>query len=157
MKSIFIAAAWTVVLAAGTWGQTTADSAELKRLLNEFLAGAGRNDAVIHDRFWADDLIYTRGTGQRVGKAEIMKSVRSAAPPKADDPKTVYTSEDVRIQQYADAAVVAFKLVGTTETAGKTSVVRFYNTGTFVKRKGEWRAVAWQATRIPDPTPGVRQ
>jgi hypothetical protein len=86
-----------------------------------------------------------------------MKSVRSAAPPKADDPKTVYTAEDVRIQQYGDAAVVAFKLVGTTDTARKTSVVRYYNTGTFIKRKGEWRAVAWQATRIPDPAEPVRQ
>ena len=25
----------------------------------------------------------------------------------------------------------------------------FYNTGTFVKRRGRWQAVAWQATRIP--------
>lgn len=127
------------------------DGAELTKLLTEFLAGAGRNDVAVHDRFWADDLIYTRGSGQRVGKAEIMKSVRSAPPARPEEPKTVYTAEDVRIQQYGGTAVVAFRLVGTTDNAGKVTVAKFYNTGTFVKRKGEWRVVAWQATRIPDP------
>ncbi|HEU0106862.1 MAG TPA: hypothetical protein VFT38_11870, partial [Vicinamibacteria bacterium] len=36
-----------------------ADEAELTRLLREFLAGASRNDAAAHERFWAEDLIYT--------------------------------------------------------------------------------------------------
>ena len=45
--------------------QTAPDAVELTRLLNEFLAGAGKNDAAIHDRFWADDLIYTRAAGAR--------------------------------------------------------------------------------------------
>lgn len=128
--------------------QAASDTAELTRLLNEFLAGAGRNDAAVHDRFWADDLIYTRGAGQRTGKADIMKGVRSAPPAKAGDPKTVYSAEDVRIQQYGDTAVVAFRLVGTTEGNGTTAVANHLNTGTFVKRKGQWRAVAWQATKM---------
>jgi hypothetical protein len=27
---------------------------------------------------------------------------------------------------------------------------RFLNTGTFVRRKGKWQAVAWQATKLPE-------
>jgi hypothetical protein len=27
--------------------------------------------------------------------------------------------------------------------------LEFLNTGTFLKRDGEWRAIAWQATRVP--------
>jgi len=157
MKNILIATVSIFVLATSVLGQSGGDSAELTRLLDEFLTGAGRNDAVIHDRFWADDLIYTRGAGQRVGKADIMKGVRSAPAQKPNDPKTVYTAEDVRIQQYGDAAVVAFRLVGTSDNAGKITVAKFYNTGTFVKRKGQWRAVAWQATKIPDPLEAARQ
>src|SRR6476469_3185601 len=61
--------------------QAAPDAAELTRLLNEFLAGAGRNDAAVHDRFWADDLIYTRSAGRRVNKAEVMHDVRSAPAP----------------------------------------------------------------------------
>jgi hypothetical protein len=157
MKILFSFAVSILFFTGNVFAQASPDSVELTRLLNEFLAGAGRNDVGVHERFWADDLIYTRGSGQRVGKVEIMKSVRTAPAPKAGDPKTVYTAEDVRIQQYGDAAVVAFRLVGTTDNAGKTTVAKFYNTGTFVKRNGKWQAVAWQATRIPDPVEPARQ
>jgi hypothetical protein len=125
------------------------DAAALMELLNEFLAGAGRNDPSVHDRFWAEDLIYTGSSGRRFGKADILRDVRSAPAPKADDPKTVYTGEDVRIQQYGDTAIVAFRLVGTTTTGGATDIARFLNTGTFLKRGGRWQAVSWQATRLP--------
>ena len=157
IRTICLTALITLALAVCTFAQPAGDTAELNHLLNEFLAGAGRNDAAIHERFWAEDLIYTRGSGQRVGKSEIMKSVRSAPAPKPGDAKTVYSSEDVRIQQYGDAAVVAFRLVGTSDNAGKITVTKFYNTGTFVKRNGKWMAVAWQATRIPDSAEAARQ
>jgi hypothetical protein len=131
--------------------QTAPDTAELTRLLSEFLAGAGKGDAAVHDRFWADDLIYTRAAGARIGKAELMRGVRSAPAAKPDDATTVYTAEEVRIQQYGNAAVVAFRLVGTADKGGKTTVSRFLNTGTFIKRNGKWQVVAWQATAVPDP------
>lgn len=125
-------------------------AAELTRLLNEFLAGAGRNDAAVHDRFWAEDLIYTRSAGTRIGKTELMKGVRSTPNGKTDAPTTIYKAEDIRIQQYGATAVVAFRLVGTTvKMDGSKNVAKFLNTGTFVKRKGKWQAVAWQATPIP--------
>lgn len=149
MKRELIAAILITFLASFTPAQTPADQAELTRLLNEFLAGAGRNDAAVHDRFWSEDLIYTRGTGQRTNKAEIMKGVRETPPIKPGDAKTTYKAEDLRIRQYGSTAVVAFRLVGTTDNGGKTTVAKFFNTGTFVKRKGKWQAVAWQATRIP--------
>src|SRR5215204_1307442 len=79
-------------------GQNSGDRAELERLLNEFLVGAGRNDAAVHDRFWADDLIYTRSAGARIGKAELMKGVRSAPAPKPEDPVTEYSAEDIQIR-----------------------------------------------------------
>lgn len=130
------------------------DEAALKTLLAEFLEGASRNDAGVHDRFWADDLIYTRAAGVRTGKAQLMHALRSAPPAQPDDPKTTYTGEDVRVQQYGDTAVVAFRLVGTTTDGKGTEVSTFLNTGTFVKRDGRWQAVAWQATQVPaDTTP----
>ena len=142
--------AFLLLCSASAFGQNLDGKAELQRLLNEFLAGAGRNDAAVHDRFWADDLIYTRAAGSRIGKLELMKGVRSAPPRKFNDPVTIYTGEDVRIQEYGDVAVVAFKLVGTTtKTDRSREVLEFLNTGTFVKRKGVWQVVAWQATAIP--------
>lgn len=121
------------------------DAKELTALLNEFLAGASRNDATVHDRFWADDLIYTRSAGKRVGKAEIMANVK----PQPGEPETIYSAEDIRIQQYGTTAIVAFRLVGKTKKGGDTQIANFLNTGTFLKRDGKWQAVAWQATKVP--------
>jgi ketosteroid isomerase-like protein len=126
-------------------------AAELTKLLEDFLAGASRNDAEMHDRFWAEDLIYTGSAGRRVGKADILKDVRSAPAPRPGDPNTTFSAADIRIQQYGDTAIVAFRLVGTTERGGKTEVANYLNTGTFVKRDGRWQAVSWQATRVPRP------
>ena len=46
-------------------------TAELTRMLDAFLAGAAANDAAVHDRFWAEDLIYTGSAGRRIGKADL--------------------------------------------------------------------------------------
>lgn len=140
------------LLAPAAQGEAAApapDAQELTRLLEEFLAGASRNDVAAHERFWADDLIYTRSAGMRLGKAEILADVRSG-PHTAEAEPTVYSAEDIRIQQYGDAAVVAFRLVGTTGSGDAAMVTHYLNTGTFVKRNGEWRAVAWQSTRVPE-------
>ena len=141
----------SVILAVGfgltVHAQTAPNAAELTKLLNDFLAGASRNDVAMHDRFWADDVIYTGSAGRRRGKADIMKDVRSAPAPKPGDAKTTYTAEDVRIQQYGNTAIVAFRLVGTTEKDGKTEVSKYLNSGTFLKRKGKWQVVNWQATK----------
>jgi ketosteroid isomerase-like protein len=131
-----------------TLGQTAPDSAELTKLLNDFLAGASRSDPAMHDRFWADDLIYTRSAGRRVTKADVMRDVRSAPAPKPDDPKTTYTAEDVRIQQYGDTAIVAFRLVAKTERQGTVQIANLLNSGTFLKRDGKWQVVNWQSTRM---------
>src|ERR1043166_5305622 len=139
-----------LMMAATALAQTAApDAAELTKLLNDFLAGASRNDPAAHERFWADDLIYTRSAGRRTNKAEIMHDVRSAPAPKPDDPKTVYTAEDIRIQQYGNTAIVAFRLVATTEVDGAKQVQNLLNSGTFLKRNGKWQVVNWQSTRMP--------
>ena len=152
MKRLLIFACLVLSMSASALSQTAKDAPVLTGLLNGFLAGAGRNDVEVHDRFWADDLIYTRSAGSRIGKSELMKGVRSAPAANAGDPVTTYTAEDVRIQQYGNAAVIAFRLVGTTlRSDGSKSVSNHLNTGTFIKRKGKWQVVAWQATTVPKP------
>ncbi len=135
------------------------DTAELTQMLNNFLAGASIDDVAAHDRFWAEDLIYTSSSGERLSKADIMNGLKASASANRDEAaaeqaSTVYTAEDIRIHQYGDTAIVAFKLVGTTPRAGENTgaapeVLYYYNTGTFLRRSGVWQVVAWQATRIP--------
>ena len=149
MKTITCCVLLLLTLTSSALAQNAPDAVELTKLLNDFLAGASRNDVAVHERFWADDLIYTRSAGRRVNKAEVMHDVRSAPAPKPSDPKTVYTAEDIRIQQYGDTAVVAFRLVATTDTGGTKQVANLLNSGTFVKRNGKWQVVNWQSTRMP--------
>ena len=157
MKRLSYAAIVVLSVVFGVQAQTAPDAAELTKLLNDFLAGASRNDVAMHDRFWAEDVIYTGSAGRRRGKADIMKDVRSAPAPKPGDAKTTYTAEDVRIQQYGNTAIVAFRLVGTTEKDGKTEVAKYLNSGTFLKRKGKWQVVSWQATKAAAPSEEPRR
>lgn len=151
MKRILLSAIVMMLLSISLCAQTAPDAAELTKLVKDFLDGASRNDAAMHDRFWAEDLIYTGSSGRRIGKADIMRDQRSAAAPKPAAPAISYTAEDIRIQQYGTTAIVAFRLVGTTKRDNKTNIANFLNTGTFLKRNGKWQVVSWQATRMPRP------
>jgi ketosteroid isomerase-like protein len=150
MKLILSSMLVVLMLAAGLQAQSAPDAGELTTLLKTFLDGASRNDPVIHEQFWADDLIYTTSSGRRKGKADIMRDLRSAPAPKLGEPATVFTAEDIRIQQYGTTAIVAFRLVGTSKKEEKTEVANYLNTGTFLKRNGKWQVVSWQATKMAE-------
>ena len=114
---------------------------EIPPLLDEFLAKAG--DPAMHERLWADDLIYVQNTGGKLTKKEILDSVRADAARPSPGSET-YSAEDVVVRQYGDAAVLNFKLVRHAGAATDS----FRNSGFFVRRKGKWQAVSWQATKI---------
>lgn len=124
---------------------------EITALLQDFLANSHKEAA--HERFWAEDLVYSSSAGLRFGKAEIMEGFASNDGEIEDayeEPEVTYVGEDVDVRIYDDTAVVAFKLVGTpTDTASGAEALYYFNTGTFLKRDGVWRVVAWQATKIP--------
>ena len=149
MRRALLLAFLVLTIPIGLGAQTAPAADELTTLLREFLAGASRNDPAMHDRFWADDLIYTGSAGRRRGKAEVMRDVRSAPAPKPEDGSTVYTAEEIRIQQYDNTAVVAFRLVATTQKNGSGDVTNYLNSGTFIKRNGKWQVVNWQSTKVP--------
>jgi len=125
------------------------DVEELTGLLHDFLTNSDKEAA--HERFWADDLVYSSSAGLRFGKADIMSGFDSGSEEEdAAPPEVVYSGDDVDVRLYGDTAVVAFRLVGTpTDEASGAAVLYYYNTGTFLKRDGVWKAVAWQATKIP--------
>ncbi len=120
------------------------DIEDITLLLEDFLANTEK--AAAHDRFWADELVYTSSSGQRSGKPARMAAFAAGTQP-ASLADNAYRGEDIRIQLYGDTAVLTFRLVA--EPRDGSATRQFFNTGTFVKRSGEWRAVAWQATAIP--------
>lgn len=148
MKKSICILLFQLLLIPVLFAQETNEKEVLEDLLEEFLDGASQNDAKVHDRFWAEDLIYTSSNGERVTKQIIMDGL-------ADDSQGMngntpdYHAEETQIQLFDDIAIVAFKLVAISPGPDGEERLEFYNTGTFQKRNGQWKAVAWQATRIP--------
>lgn len=122
---------------------------DLTDMVRHFLANADKQDA--HQSFWADDLVYSSSAGLRFGKSEIMDGFSdsdSADDATSEETAVAYAGEEFDVRIYGDAAVVAFRLVGTPENTDE-DVQAYFNTGTFIRRNGVWRVVAWQATKIP--------
>jgi len=122
---------------------------EISKMLNTFLTPAVNNTAAGHERFWADDLVYTSSMGKVMGKADILKSFAEepkSEPGKKAEPGPVFTAEDILVRPYGDTAALTFRLVER-DPDGKVSYFR--NSGTFLLRHGKWQAVTWQATRVP--------
>ena len=149
-KRVMVVAALISAAASGVRAQTKA-SQEVTALLHEFMEAAGRGDAAVFERFFANDVIYTRATGTVITKAEIMESLKK--PTAASEGKSTYSAEDISIHEYGDTVIAAFRLVGRTEYAdGRVVTANYRNTGTFLRRNGRWQAVAWQATKISEPS-----
>lgn len=126
-----------------------ATPAVIRELLADFLTH--NSDPARHERFWADDVVYTSAMGVVRTKPEIMANVRQTAakvsqPPLAEAVPPVYTAEDINIRPYNGFAALTFRLVakkadGTTDT--------YRNSGTFIFRDSRWQVITWQATKVP--------
>ena len=137
------------IAAHGADGNPEQTRSEIAAMLNTFLTPAVNNIGAGHDRFWADDLVYTSSSGKVMGKADIMKSFAESTKDesgKKDEAGPVFTAEDVLVRPYGDMAALTFRLVEH-DPDGKISYFR--NSGTFLLRKGKWQAITWQATRVP--------
>ena len=121
----------------------TAVSRQLTQMVRDFLAAVPRGDRETFDGFFADDVIYTRSAGVTVDKVEILKNIGVRA---VNEPKASYEADDFTVHPYGEMAVVNFRLVQHNEK--ETNYFR--NTGTFLKRRGKWQVVAWQATTVPE-------
>lgn len=153
MKSLLLAC----ITLAFAFSARAADAPDaipvIRGLLVDFLTH--NSDPARHEKFWADDLIYTSAQGAVRTKPEIMKSVRDAASqsptasPSAGAPAApVYTAENVAIRPYDGFAALTFRLVarhpdGTVDT--------YRNSGTLIFRDHRWQVVTWQATKVPAP------
>lgn len=146
----FLLAVLLVLLVKPTQAQPVSDEDQLTELLHWFMDGASRNDKEVHERFWADELIYTSSAGLRFGKEQIMSGFEVSRQLQEVAPSITYTAHEIQINIYDNAAVVAFRMKGETMNTEGSSVAWYLNSGTFLKRNNEWRVVNWQATRIPE-------
>ena len=125
--------------------------AEITALLTNFLSPQQNPTRAAHERFWADDLVYTSSAGKVTNKAEILKSfdeAPKAVKGEASEPEPVYSAEDVLVRPYGEMAALTFRLVA---RAADGSLQYYRNSGTFLRRDGKWQVITWQATKEPPP------
>jgi uncharacterized protein (TIGR02246 family) len=125
--------------------------------LNRAWADAiNKGDAVALDRLLADDVIVTSGSGEIRTKAEEIKDAAGGA-----DPDFVwtrpFTTEDVRVKIYKDAAVVTGRVKWGFRYKGQEVNQERRYTHLYVKQQGQWRMVAQQVSsnlyRKPQTSP----
>lgn len=120
---------------------------ELTQMLRTFLDGAAKNDKAAFERFFAPDVIYTRGVGVVIDRKSILDSL---TPPKGGDPVPTYDADEIVVHESGDVAILNFRLVVHSNEKDKNETASYRNTGTFQKRNGKWQVIAWQATPILD-------
>ena len=146
MKNLFFTVTLLTCLLMVPSVSANDNKAEITALLHQFMAGASRNDANIHQRFWAEDLVYTSSAGARFGKDTLMQGVHNSGPIAEADIRLHYAAKDIQIRIYGDVAMLNFTLLGNSDA----EQLRFYNSGTLVRKDAGWQVVSWQATRATD-------
>jgi len=139
MKLCFCALLTCCLCQPSLFAQNTPVTNEITSLLTEFLQKADQAD--MHDRFWAEDLVYTSSGGERFGKERIMQGLESTENPENN---VTYSSDKVEIKDLGNVATLTFQLIANTSNGE----IRYWNSGTFMQRKGLWRAIVWQATTV---------
>ena len=137
-----------LVTAASESASATAEQtkAAITKSLNDFLTFNA--DPAQHDRWWAEDLVYTTSAGLVKTKPMIMQAFADAAKPGAPkaEPRASYSAEDVLVRLYGEMAALTFRLVA--HNADGT-LATFRNSGTLLHRNGKWQVITWQATKEP--------
>jgi ketosteroid isomerase-like protein len=123
-------------------------------MLRDFLAAVAHGDKKVFEKFFADDVIYTSSTGVMMDKSEVMRTIGAHA---ENGSKATYRAEDITVHPYESTVVVNFRMVMDDENDGQCQTAYFRNTGTFLKRNGEWQVVAWHATSASPEDAGEKQ
>ena len=88
-----------------------------------------------------DDFIFTDDTGQVSDKHQYIQSTKNIR-------VKSYSFKDVTVRVYGETGIVAGRWTGVLTVQGKDVEARFRFTDTFVKRHGQWYAVASQDTKL---------
>lgn len=142
----FLAFSSIVLLISCTPVNPEQEKEALTELLGEFLSNV--DDPNIHDRLWAEDLVYTGSAGIRHGKKAIMDGMRESETDTSQSKSPRYSYDNLQVKVFGKTAAITFQLIA--ESPDYT--LHYLNSGFFEKRDGQWKAVIWQATRMADPS-----
>ena len=147
MKRFMIVLAITVAASALALGQGSNVEQSIKALSEQLNQAGLKGDVATLDKLYARDYIAINIFGRTSTKAEVLENFKSG--------KLKFEAievTDTKVRLYGDTALVNATAnvkghLGATDLSGQYRSVRVW-----VKRKGQWQSVSFQATRIaPQP------
>jgi len=115
---------------------------ELRGLENQWQEALTRRDVGMLDRLMADDYVLTTVGGEVVNKARVLAEVKSA------NATADVRNTEVAVRVYRNVAVVTGTVLILGKFNDKDVSTRSRYIKVYVKRQGQWRVVAAQATLI---------
>ena len=115
---------------------------ELRGLENQWQEALTRRDVAMLDRLMADDYVLTTVGGEVVNKARVLAEVKSA------NATADVRNTEVAVRVYRSVAVVTGLVLISGKFNDKDVSTRSRYIKVYVKRQGQWRVVAAQATLI---------
>lgn len=98
-------------------------------------------DMKMLDKIYADDFAGVASGGRAVNKPQLMEVFKNV------DPRVNFTTDDLKVRLFGEAAVVTGRVTGKTQAGEVVSAFSFLHV--YVKREGRWQMVAGQSTNTP--------
>lgn len=121
---------------------TSADEQQINKLEHEWGNAYVKRDTTFTQRITTEDFTFIGPEGNMVGKSEYVKSIAG------DTVFTAFTIENLKVRVYGDAAVAVGEATIKARTKEEDSSGKYSFTDVFVKKDGEWKAVAGHVTSI---------
>ena len=125
---------------------TSADSRELERLEKVWNEAHERGDVATLDGLWADDLEVAVPKMPVMTKSQVLSFARSGRMKFLR-----YTTTDLRVRVYGDAAVVTGRVERTRVLNGQEMADDWRFTKTYIRQNQKWRVVAFHASESARP------
>jgi ketosteroid isomerase-like protein len=115
---------------------------ELRKLESQWQEALTQRDVAMLDQLMADDYMLTTVSGEVVNKARVLAEIKSA------NATANVRNTDVAVRIYEDVAVVTGLVLISGRFNDKDISTRSRYMKVYVRRLGQWRVVAAQATLI---------
>jgi hypothetical protein len=112
------------------------DELEIREILRQYDIAQTRHDAAFFERIEADEFVLTLSSGETLTRAEAIADMM------ASRKDATYTTNEVRVQFYGNAAIVTGRMTVTYTGKGDTYSPRWRWIDLFVKRGGRWQIIS---------------
>lgn len=116
---------------------------EVRKLESRINEAIVKGDVEFFDGFLADDFTHTSASGRLRTKAEWMKGRKPG-----QSAYVSYETSDLKVRLYGDSAVVTGLSDAKWREDGQTMRGQYRFIRVWTKRDGQWKAVAFQSTKI---------